>query len=62
MPAIQEYFYGLFFFGHIALQSSLSLRCHRALIYIDTVEDFDETFVVASFVYHFKSTSVGWTS
>jgi len=35
-----------------ALQSYLSLRYHRARIYIDTVRDFYEAYVIASFVYY----------
>ncbi len=51
MPAVQKYVVRILWMVPLyALQSYLSLRYHRARIYIDTVRDFYEAYVIASFV------------
>jgi len=53
MPAVQKYVVRILWMVPLyALQSYLSLRYHRARIYIDTVRDFYEAYVIASFVYY----------
>ncbi|KAG7364431.1 organic solute transporter Ost alpha [Nitzschia inconspicua] len=53
MPGVQKYVVRILFMVPIyAVQSWLSLRFHHARIYIDTIRDLYEAFVIASFVYY----------
>jgi Organic solute transporter Ostalpha len=53
MPGVQKYVVRILFMVPIyAIQSWLSLRFHHARIYIDTIRDLYEAFVIASFVYY----------
>ena len=53
MPGVQKYVVRIILMVPIyAVQSWLSLRFHHARIYIDTIRDFYEAFVIASFVYY----------
>jgi hypothetical protein len=52
MPGVQKYVVRILFMVPIyAIQSWLSLRFHHARIYIDTIRDLYEAFVIASFLY-----------
>jgi len=53
MPGVQKYVVRIILMVPIyAVQSWLSLRFHHARIYIDTIRDLYEAFVIASFVYY----------
>jgi hypothetical protein len=53
MPGVQKYVIRIILMVPIyAIQSWLSLRFHHARIYIDTIRDLYEAFVIASFVYY----------
>ena len=53
MPEVQKYVVRILWMVPIyATQSYLSLRYHRARLYIDTIRDFYEAYVIASFVYY----------
>ena len=53
MPAVQKYVVRIVWMVPLyATQSYLSLRFHQARIYIDSVRDFYEAYVIASFVYY----------
>eukprot|EP00531_Pseudo-nitzschia_arenysensis_P003662 CAMPEP_0116141772 /NCGR_PEP_ID=MMETSP0329-20121206/14555_1 /TAXON_ID=697910 /ORGANISM="Pseudo-nitzschia arenysensis, Strain B593" /LENGTH=500 /DNA_ID=CAMNT_0003636967 /DNA_START=142 /DNA_END=1644 /DNA_ORIENTATION=- len=53
MPGVQKYVVRIILMVPIyAIQSWLSLRFIHARIYIDTIRDFYEAFVIASFVYY----------
>jgi Organic solute transporter Ostalpha len=53
MPGVQKYVIRILFMVPIyAIQSWLSLRFHHARLYIDTIRDLYEAFVIASFVYY----------
>lgn len=53
MPEVQKYVVRIVWMVPLyAMQSYLSLRFHQARIYIDTVRDFYEAYVIASFVYY----------
>mmetsp|Transcript_7135 Transcript_7135/g.17401 ORF Transcript_7135/g.17401 Transcript_7135/m.17401 type:complete len:498 (+) Transcript_7135:246-1739(+) len=53
MPGAQKYVVRIILMVPIyAVQSWLSLRFHHARIYIDTIRDLYEAFVIASFVYY----------
>ena len=53
MPGVQKYVIRIILMVPIyAVQSWLSLRFHHARIYIDTIRDLYEAFVIASFVYY----------
>ena len=53
MPEVQKYVVRILWMVPLyALQSYLSLRFHQARIYIDSVRDFYEAYVIASFVYY----------
>ena len=53
MPGVQKYVVRIILMVPIyAVQSWLSLRFHHARIYIDTIRNLYEAFVIASFVYY----------
>jgi len=53
MPGVQKYVVRIILMVPLyAVQSWLSLRFHHARIYIDTIRDLYEAFVIASFVYY----------
>jgi hypothetical protein len=53
MPDVQKYVVRILWMVPIyAIQSWLSLRFHQARIYIDSVRDLYEAYVIASFVYY----------
>jgi len=53
MPEVQKYVVRILWMVPIyAVQSWLSLRFHQARIYIDSVRDLYEAYVIASFVYY----------
>ncbi|KAL3935968.1 MAG: hypothetical protein SGARI_002754 [Bacillariaceae sp.] len=53
MPGVQKYVVRILFMVPVyAIQSWLSLRFHHARIYIDTIRDLYEAYVIASFVYY----------
>lgn len=53
MPDVQKYVVRIVWMVPLyAMQSYLSLRFHEARIYIDSVRDFYEAYVIASFVYY----------
>ena len=53
MPEVQKYVVRILWMVPIyATQSYLSLRYHHARLYIDTIRDFYEAYVIASFVYY----------
>jgi Organic solute transporter Ostalpha len=52
MPDVQKYVVRILWMVPIyAIQSYLSLRYHHARVYMSTIRDFYEAFVIASFVY-----------
>jgi Organic solute transporter Ostalpha len=53
MPQVQKYVVRILWMVPLyAIQSWLSLLFHESRIYIDTIRDFYEAFVIASFVYY----------
>lgn len=53
MPDVQKYVVRILWMVPIyAIQSYLSLRYHHARVYMSTIRDFYEAFVIASFVYY----------
>jgi len=53
MPGVQKYVVRILWMVPLyAVQSWLSLRFHHARIYIDTIRDLYEAYVIASFVYY----------
>lgn len=53
MPAVQKYVVRILWMVPLyAVQSYLSLRFHDSRIYIDTLRDFYEAYVICSFVYY----------
>jgi hypothetical protein len=53
MPEAQKYVVRILWMVPLyAMQSYLSLRYHKSRIYIDSVRDFYEAYVIASFVYY----------
>jgi hypothetical protein len=53
MPEVQKYVVRILWMVPLyAMQSYLSLRYHKSRIYIDSVRDFYEAYVIASFVYY----------
>ena len=53
MPGVQKYVVRIIFMVPLySVQSWLSLRFHHSRIYIDTIRDLYEAFVIASFVYY----------
>lgn len=53
MPDVQKYVVRILWMVPIyAVQSYLSLRYHHARVYMSTIRDFYEAFVIASFVYY----------